>query len=206
MDNLSYLQSISAKPKRSGLLGGDLFQNKKLLIGLAGAFVLALLIIIIGSLNKGGLSAAAEATVRLDARTDNMIKLLNNYNKSLKSSELRGMGTSLKSVLQATAKPLDNSLKSDFGELEKEDTSDITIEETNFSADLETTLENARLNATLDRVFPREMTYHIYQLLQLQRTCLDETSNDDLSTALTSAIENLTALYDQFSTFSDRSS
>ena len=199
MDNISYLKSISAKPQKTT---SPLF-SKKFLIPLIAVAVISILIIIFGSLS-GSTPKNLDTTVRLNNRTTNLIKTLSTYNKSLKSSELRAMGASLSSVLQNTTAPLADSVKNDFGKVSKDTTDKIAAEETEYITNVNNTLEDARLNAILDRTYAREMAYQAAMLRSLQQECVSSTKNDTLKSSLESSIDSLDNLYNQLSKFSDK--
>lgn len=201
MDKMAYLQEISAKPSKSPLLSSEGFFSKKVLIPLAAVAVFAIIIIIVG-MATGGTPKSLESTLRLNNRTSNLIATLNTYNKNLKSSELRSMGSSLLSVLQSTQTPLADSVQNDFGKINKSTEEDLAAEETEYITNVNTTLENARLNGTLDRVYAREIAYQIAMLRALQQECAESTTNDALKTSLTTSMVSLNNLYTQFTNFS----
>ncbi len=199
---MSYLQSISAKPKKSGPLGGNLF-SKKFLIPLIAVAIISILIIIVGSIS-GSKPKNLDITVRLSDRTANLTKTVDKYTPLLKSSELRGMGSSFSSILKTTSVPLTNSVKNDFAKASKTTLDDIAAEETEYITNVNNTLENARLNAILDRTFAREIAYQIAMLRTLQQDCINNTKNDTLKSSLESSVDSLNNLYEQFMNYSSK--
>lgn len=199
MDNYSYLQKISVKPPKTAT---PLF-SKKIIIPLIAVAVISILIIIFG-LIFGRTPKSLDSTLRLNARTTNLIKTLDTYNKNLKSSDLRAMGSSLKTILQSTSAPLASSVKDDFGKVNKSTSESIASEETDYITNVNTTLENARLNAILDRTYVNEIGYQIAMLRALEQECYDTTKNDALKSSLESSMSSLNNLYEQFANFTDK--
>lgn len=210
MDNMAYLQQISSPtPQQAKSPIASLFSGRliKILIGLA---VLAILIIIIGSLipqNSGNSERSQVEQIQL--RSSNLIKTIGTYNKSLKSSSLRSTGQSLSSVLAETNRNLAALLKSDYSvsEEEKESASslskDTKTSEENYINKLNQTLENARLNANLDRTYARQMALETAILSSLESSLLAKTSNNNLKTILTTSLNNLSPLHNAFDNFTD---
>ena len=213
MDNKEYLESI-AKDTRSvgtpkkGLFGLDFnFPPvlKKVLIGV-GIFLVVLIIIAMIAGAAGSGNNDRDYLDKLYIRTTNLIKETPAYNKLVKSSQLRSMGTSLMSVLTETQSSVGNIIKSDYenanpGKPEKES---ITEEENKIMADYLTNLEDARLNGLLDRVYAREVTYQIGMLLSLEHEAYSNAKKDNLKSVLTTSMNNLNQLYEQFGNYTSQ--
>ena len=208
MDNMAYLQQIATptdqKPKSplSSLMSGKMI---KILIALAA---LAILIIIIGTIVSSSNSSNSERSKveQVQLRSSNLIKTINTYNKSLKSSSLRSTGQSLSAVLTETNRELSNLLKSDYAVTDESDTSlskETKTSEENYINKVNGDLETARLNANLDRTYARQMALEISLLSSLESSLLEKTSNASLKNILATSLNNLSPLRTAFDSFSD---
>lgn len=207
MDNMAYLQQIatpSGQPPKSPL--SSLMNGKmiKILIALA---ILAILIIIIGTItSSGGGNSERSQVEQIQLRSSNLIKTINTYNKSLKSSSLRSTGQSLSTVLTETNRELSSLLKSDYAVSDESDTSlssETKSSEEDYINKVNTTLENARLNANLDRTYARQMALEISLLSSLESSLLEKTSKAPLKNILTTSLNNLSPLHTSFDSFTD---
>lgn len=208
MNNKDYLEQIAkdtrtGKPKKEGFLGT--IQNlpsttKKLIIGgIAAVFV----VMIFGMILSGGdKNKERDYVDMINLRTTSMMKGIQDYNKLVKSSELRSMGNSLNAVLTETNYAVSTSLKEDFevknGKPNKEKTQ---TDEDALAEELYTTLENGRLNAILDRVYAREYAYQIAMLIALEQETYVKTNKENLKALLTTSMDNLDRLHEQFDNF-----
>ena len=203
MDNKQYLESIAkdtraAGTPKKGLFGLDLNippVAKKLLIGVGIALVLIIIVAMIVSILGGTGDKERDYVDKVYLRTSHLAKEIPAYNKQVKSSQLRSMGTSLVSVLNETEYSIANVLKNDFA-AEKIDES-----ENNAMAELLTNLDNAQLNGLLDRVYHREITYQIGTLLSMEHEAYTSTKISGLKSALETSMNNLNQLYEQFQNF-----
>lgn len=207
MDNMAYLQQIatpSGQPQKSPL--SSLMNGKmiKILIALA---ILAILIIIIGAItSSGGGNSERSQVEQIQLRSSNLIKTINTYNKSLKSSSLRSTGQSLSTVLTETNRELSSLLKSDYAVTDESDTSlskETKSSEEEYINKVNTTLENARLNANLDHTYARQMALEISLLSSLESSLLEKTSKAPLKNILTTSLNNLSPLHTSFDSFTD---
>lgn len=213
MDNKAYLEQIasetrSSKPQGKGILGT--FQNlnisplgKKLLLG--GAILAVLIIIIVAIAGGSGSNKTSERDLidTLSVRTNNLIETIENYNDYVKSSDLRAMGNSLKSVITEVGYATNTSLVNDFGATTgTPENENVVTSEDEWLATLTTTLEKARLNGLLDRVYSREFAYQIGMLISLESETYTTTDKEPLKTSLDSSMKNLDQLYTQFDNFS----
>ena len=181
-------------------LDSDTFFSKKVLIPLGVIAVVAIIIIIM--VLSGNKKSPLEDVFRLNARLTNLSNTINNYKGALKSSDLRSTSSSLANILTSTSSAVTPLTATDeYKKLSKSATEQISAEETEQSNTLNTTLENAKLNATLDRTYAREMSYQVYQLIQLEQSTKETTNDESLKTALDSSINNLNASYNDLSNF-----
>ncbi len=101
MDSLEYLNQISKSNRPVKKSSGDVSKTTIIKIA-AGGIVLFVLIIAFGSLLGNLSSKVGNTTKQLYSRTDQVNSTLRTYNKSLKSSRLRAIGSSLQTVLTGT--------------------------------------------------------------------------------------------------------
>ena len=210
MDNMAYLQQIAGndnslanKNKAKGGLPN--FLNKWVLIGV-GVFI-ALII---------GVAAIAASLNKTDTKDQDLMvqsywmasffseEVLDEYVREVKNSDIRNMTASLKSVLTELIKNSETIMLSQYGI----DTSDfdededpVPVEEHEKIQKVVDTLEDARLNAMLDRVYLREVTLQIAYLRAYQSEIIARTKDDVIKDYTTKAKANLDNMYDQFSSF-----
>lgn len=208
MNNKEYLEQISSEIRKSKtpkkqFLGLDI--SPKLLRFLIGAVVASILIIIIGSIISSGGNKNSERDLvdRIYLRSTSLSTTITNFNKLLKSSELRSMGTSLNSVLTETSYSISTILTNDFGssnpsKLEKES---LATEETERQTILEGDLETGRLKGQLDRVYASDFAYEIAMLISLESEASAKTNKENLKSALATSTTNLEKLHEQFDSF-----
>lgn len=210
MNNKDYLEQIASETrplvaKAPGFFGDKLNLSMKQLkiIGIAVAAVIIVLFVamIAGSGNKNSERDYVDTAL---LRTRDLSEVIDSYRTYIRSSELRSMAMSLKSVLTETNYNLTTSLTNDFGvkEPEKPNKESTTTEEAALIGELNDSLEAARLNALLDRVFAREYTYQISLLISLETDIINRTQKESLKSNLTSSRTNLETLHEQFDNFS----
>lgn len=211
MNNKDYLEKIAAdtrtgKPVKKGILGtiSNLPSTTKKLI--LGGIIAVFVVMIFGMLlSSGDKNKEIDYVDMINLRTANIIKSIQDYNKKVKSSELRSMGNSLKAVLTETNYAIGTSLKEDFGVKNSKPNKEKTEEdEVAWSTEMNTELENGRLNAILDRVYARELAYQIAMLISLEQETYGKTNKDNLKNILTTSMNNLEQLHGQFDDFEAR--
>ena len=207
MDNKAYLEKIASetrisKPKATGFLGklGLSPMMKKLLIG---AVAVAFFFIILGTaLGGGDKNTDRDLVDKLSLRTTNLVSVIEHYTPYVKSSKLRSLGNSLKAVINQVNYAANTSLADDFdakgSKPQKEQT---TLDEDAWRLELEESLENARLNGILDRVYSRDYAYQIGMLISLENDIIKKSKKENLTSALEKSLPNLDQLYDQFDNF-----
>lgn len=203
MDNMEYLNQIAAsnRPAKSTVGGGLPFSlSPKVLIGLGIAIGLIFLIMIFGSIFGGDKNTEQSLVQKLSLRSANLSETIDEYNRNLKSSNLRSLTGSLRAVLNETSASTATILEEDFGAK-----SDKTAEEdeATYIEEVNTTLEDAKLNGLLDREFVREMTYQIGLLLSMESDILSKTKKDNLKDTINNSYTNLENLHKEFSDYSN---
>ena len=209
MNNKDYLNQIAseARPlerKAPGFFGKTLNLSMKQLKIIGGVIISMILVLIIGlivsSSNKNGERDYVDMAY---LRTDDLSSVIESYRTEIRSSKLRSMAMSLKSVLSETNYILATSLADDFGakDSSKPAKASTAEKEEAIIGELSAVLENARLNALLDRVFAREFAYQISLLISLETDVISHTKKEPLKTNLTSARTNLEAIHSEFDNF-----
>jgi len=212
MDNYAYLQQISGatnkKPTSTGKGLGSFditkFLNWKIfaILGL----VIALII---------GVSVVASSMNQVDTRDRDLLiqsyyratyltkETLNDYITKLKSSDLRDMSASLRTILTEMINDYDKVLLDNYGvNVEKLKKGSIATSELNINNKLQSTLEYARMNAKLDRTYNSEITMQIAYLVSFQSECNVRTEYNAVKTVTEKYKTNLKTIYDQFSAYS----
>lgn len=202
MNNLEYLNTIAkdtrpSKPAKSGVSGSTILK-----IALGG-LALFIILLIFGSALGNKSSKSLNLTKQLLSRTTTVNEITARYGKSLKSSQLRAISLSLGSVLTGA----ENQLKSYF--TEKDIASKLSEEtatsESNFIANLDQTLTNAKLNGILDRIYANQLQLQVSLLLSLVSQTLSRTKDESLIPILDSYRSNLTIIEDNLQSYSNPS-
>ena len=164
-------------------------------------------IMIIGGIASiaGGSSSEKDYLSRIYLRTNNLMEAITNYNKKVKSSELRSMGNSLNAVLVETNYSVSSILNSEYEVTPAKAASEkITKEEDEDKEALMASLEDARISGRLDRIYAHNFTYAISMLSTLEADAIKKAKNTDTANSLTSSKANLDKLYEQFDEFNSR--
>lgn len=167
-----------------------------IIIGLAVLFMFAVGLIALSSGNNN--TASAEAAY---LRLGNFVTLTDNYRRFIKSSTLSATNTNFKIFMTGAGTDLANILAQngvDTTKISKE----LKEKEASTVTDITGKLEDARLNATLDRVYAREMAYQAELLL----TLYDKMSKNNVPAIRDNAkkaIGNLTPIQKSFAEFDE---
>ena len=204
MDGQQYLNQISEETRPVAKSGGKkgILRSKFFLVGAIG-IVLLILIIIIGSAigsNKGGEKNLSYA---LKLHLDNTAEVVQEYQPSVKSSELRSNSASLYGVLTNTSRDLTSYLEEKY-DFKDKDISKSMLEEAELAKDgLDSELFEAKINGILDRIYAHKMAYEISLITSEEAKLIKSSSNEALTNLLNTSYESLTNLYDKFSDFSE---
>ncbi len=202
---MDYLNQISGatnpQPQQKQSIGG-LF-SKKFIFIISGLVIFAILIMILGSvLGKTGNKEKAVAE-RINIRISNLMTITQNYGKITKSSTLRSMNASLYSVLNGTSVNLSPLLTSVYSLTPETADAEIAAEEESSIKELSATLDHAKINGLLDRVYPREITLQISLLLSLELEASERTKDQNVKNLIGESYNNLSNLYTKFSEYSE---
>lgn len=187
--SIDYLNQIAPQAPKKGLAP----THKWLFIGLGAALLVALVIMIFGAVGKSN-----SPTERLAARLKGSEKIVEDSQKSLKSSQLRSLNSSLELFLANTNRDIVEPLKNNGLDITKLN-ADILAQEDGTK--LKERLEDARLNAVFDRTYAREMSYQLETILALMRQVYTTTNSKSLKEFLETTYNNLEPVQKQFSEF-----
>lgn len=203
MNRQEYLNEISAStrpatPKR----GSKILSSKFFWVGVIGigAFII---MAIIGGIISGSSTNAKDQLYSLILHLDNTSELIQKYQPSIKSSDLRSYGTSLNNIVSSSASDLTNYATEKYNFKPKEVKKSITDEETSAKDALDNELFNAKISGTLDRIFAQKFAYEISLIGTRESQLIKASSDSTLQDILTKSYNNLSNLYDNFNNFSE---
>ena len=209
MDNEQYLKQISAKPTHKSLSAKNtnkFFTPNMIKLFIGGAIAIVLLIVVINILGASA-ARAKVLTETLYTRLTSLSKQggpTDKYGKLLSSSSLRALSGNLRTNLSNISRDLEGllpELQIDRSKI----SSGVTKDEEAHLTDLNTVLEKARLNALLDRVYSREITLQIAQILSIESELYERTTNRALQDLLHRSTTNLRLLEIEFTDFTNNS-
>lgn len=184
-----YLNQIAPKITKKT----DILRNKLVIIG-GISIVVVLIAIIIANIASG----IVNQTEQLAARLLSTEVILNNATSKTKSTQLRTSNGNLKLYLTNTIRDITPILKKEAVNINNLSKKVKTIES---NTTVLSTLEDARLNATYDRVYAREMSYKLDTIITLMDQIQKSSSDKAMKTFLQEAIINLKPIQAQFADF-----
>lgn len=204
MNNLEYLNQISqeTRPVKS-----QKANSMSLIIKIAVGGVLAFLfILVLGMALNAGKTSPIDLTKQLYVRTTNLNTALTTYNKSLKSSQLRAIGTSLTGVLTSATASLTSYLApADDKEGSLDPPEKLLETETTTITDLDTALNNAKLNGILDRVYANQIQLQVSLIITFISQLEQRTKDSTLLEALDQYKSNLSVIEQSLQNYSNPS-
>ena len=206
MNNLDYLNQISASttPQPQQKSTGGLF-SKKFIFIMSGLVVLAILIMILGSILGKSNHKDKDAVERVSTRITNLMTITQDYGRITKSSNLRSLNASLYSTLNNTSVNLSPVMTTVYEINEETANADIAAEEEENLNSLKSNLDYAKLNGLLDRTYSREITLQVSLLLSLEAEASERTKDTNIQNILNESYSNLSTLYTKFSEYSEAS-
>lgn len=188
-----YLDQIAPPPAGPKLMGGNFMW---ILIGLAVVFMFAVGLL---TLTSGGNNTATAQSVYL--RVENLGTVSDNYRRYLKSTKLTTANTNLKIFLSNARRDITDPLVQNGVDLAKisKETKD---KEVAAADEITAKLEDARLNAILDRTYAREMAYQT-QLLIEQYNKMAKNPSPLIADNAKKTIPNLEPLQKTFAEFNE---
>lgn len=202
MEGQEYLNQISAsnRPTKKSM---PKFLSSKLFIFGAAALILAIAIMIVGSILSSGKTSEKDSTYALKLHLDNTAAVIKSYQSSVKSSTLRSNSASLYSILTNTSRDLDNYLTEKYSFKEKDADKKISEQATLEKDGLESELFNAKINGILDRIYAHKITYEISTLMNEESNLFKKSGNESLKNILNTSYQSLENLYKSFSEYSE---
>ena len=204
MDGQQYLNQISKanRPVKEAKSRGGIFSSKFFIVGAIGLGLL-ILIIILGAVLGANKSDEKDLGYKLKLHIDNTAEVVQEYQTSVKSSELRSSSASLYGVLSNTSKELGDYLTGKYNLKDKDIGEKIIAEATTNRDSLANELFEAKINGILDRIFAHKMAYEITIIMSEESKIYDSTSNETLKGLLDESYKSLENLYDKFNDFSE---
>lgn len=204
MDGQEYLNQISAaaRPAKAPKTGiSKIISSVYFKLGV-GALAALIVIMIIGSAITGGRASLQDQSIALKLHIDRTMKVISDYQSSVKSSNLRSSSASLYSVLSNTDTNLTTFLTNTYNYKESSVDKDVIAEADLEQEALYNDLFEAKINGTLDRIYAHKMAYEISMISAKEVTIINGTKDEGLKAALMSSYNSLNNLYEQFSDFS----
>ena len=188
--SVDYLNQIAPQAPKKRFLG-----KKEIII----AAILAGLVVIVGLLALViNLGAGSDPSQQLAARLITTQKIVDDAQPKLKSTELRTLNSNLGIYLTNTNRDIVAPLASVDIDIKKLDGSIVSAE---AGTDITDRLEDARLNATYDRTYAREIAYQLATIVALMRQIYESTNSESLKTFLENAYTNLEPTQKSFEDF-----
>lgn len=189
---IDYLNQIAPQPQKPGL-------NKRALIGVL-ALIGIVLAVVISFLIFISNSAAGpkDSMVTLAARMQAMQEVSDKAQKNIKSSQLRSINSNLKILLTNANRDIAAPLmveKIDVAKLDK------AVVEKEKADKINTTLEDARLNATFDDTYAREMSFKLTTISLLMQQIYDQSKSKSMQDFLMETDDNLQPIKQQLEEF-----
>jgi hypothetical protein len=201
MNDLEYLNQISAKTNQPAKTG--LFDKKmKIVLGaLGGVIILAIILMsVIGNSSDSKSNVSSELS-RLYTRATELNKTITNYNRSVSHSTLRSNGAQLSTLLTEVTANASTYLSKNLG-IETKKLAMTEKDSANIKK-LNADLEKARLNGLLDRTYAHEMDYQIDYLLIIEESIYKKTSESYLKAFIESSTSSLNLLKESFHNYSE---
>lgn len=199
MDNLEYLNKISQsnRPVKRNISAGTNPRTSLIIKLSVAGVVLFFLLMAVGSMLGNLGTKSKELTKQIYIRTTNLNSVVTTYNRSLKSSRLRAIGSSLASVLTNASNQLSTYLNGDGKDknaLVPKDTK-VAESEATIVQELSDSLNNAKLNGVLDRYYDNQVGLQVSLLMAQVSELLARTKDPELTTILTNFHSSLETIH-----------
>lgn len=189
--SIDYLNQIAPQPQKSGI------KDKFFFFIIGGGLLVAAVVLI--SLLSSSSNGPTQKMQTLSARMTTLQKISGDTQKSLKSGDLRSTNSNLTIFLTNANRDIVAPLASNSVDVKKIDQKITKAED---GAALTQKLEDARLNAVLDRTYAREMTYQLQTIAALMKQIYDSSNSKTLKAYLEKTDADVQPLIKQFSDFS----
>ena len=191
---VDYLNQIAPQSTRRSS-GGPNFKLIMLLLG--GALIIAMGLMLVGTL-----TSKPNVDQRLAARLSQTSGIVDESHDNIKSSQLRSLNSSLNIILANANRDIGGYLSSTGVDPKKLDAS-AAGPERQEAAELKAKLEDARLNATFDRTYARELAYRLETINTYLKTAYDGATNSDYKTLLANTSKDIGPIYEQIAKFNE---
>lgn len=203
MSDIDYLNKIAKDnrlAKKPGKMGGKISFDSNIVKFIIGAVVAVIFVVILGSILGKTDYKERDSMDKIFIRETNLAGLIEEYNDRVKSSTLRSMAKSLRSVLVESRAKVGSMLIDEYQAKDPEEPRDAkTLEdETQHYEELMARVNDGWLNGYLDRHYVRELTTEIVLLMSMESDVIERTNKAVVSTYLTESRNNLQTLYAQF--------
>lgn len=200
---IDYLNQIAPKQKQ------PFFDGK--MKALFGLLIVALVAGLFMILSGGARSDSSdEAYMRMYLRIQKTNEIVKKYNPRIRNSKLQAISSGLGTSLSSDENKMKNHmelLELELPKVEKNKAAPRIIAETDKEAeDLDKLLDDAYLNATLDRVFTREITYQLEVLSSALKNLTDRRQDKATIDLLESVHENIKVTIVQLEDYSKNDS
>lgn len=203
MDGQEYLNQISAanRPAKAPSKMGNILGSIYFKIGI-GAVAALIVIMIIGAALGGG-GSAQDKLVAVKLRMDRTMEVIQDYQSSVKSSNLRSSSASLYGVLSNTNTQLTSYLADKYSYTDKKADKNLTEEADLNAEELSGDLFEAKITGTLDRTYAHKMAYEISWFANQEVSLINSSKDENLKSILNTSYQSLDNLYDNFNDFSE---
>ena len=198
MDNKADLDEIAVKGKRQGVGAGILSPMLIKLIIVALFAVIALAVV--GNIISGENTKTTQLYERVYARVAALADKkgpFGAYQNYLNSSDLRAFNVSALGSLETTRSTLASAAKGVNIDV-KNITPSVKSEENGIISSFKATLDDARLQGTLDATFAQEAAYQISMLIALEQEVRAKITDANFASALDASIADLTLLQENY--------
>lgn len=186
--NVDYLNQISVAPTKKGLFS----KTQMIILGVLGIIVVVVLIL------SFTLTGKPKTLSRVASRLATSQTIIDDAQKNLKDSSLRSINSSLSIYTKNASRDLATVYSVPKDPIKSALSADTTT-------DLAVKLEDARLNAVFDRVYAREIAYHLQVTINLLNQAY-KTSSSNVREYITATLNNLIPTQKTFAEFKDRNS
>lgn len=188
---IDYLNQIAPQEKKPGL------DNRKFFIVIGAGLLVAIIIGIAALMGSSG-ATPTQKMETLSARLTTLQTISGKAQANIKSSALRSTNSSLTLLLTNTNRDIVDPYKTNGVDVKKLDKNIVKKEDGKALSDK---LEDARLNATFDRTYAREMSYQLDTVKALMKDIYSKTKSKSLKSFLETANNNLAPINKQFQDF-----
>lgn len=189
---IDYLNQIAPQPQKPGL-------DKRALVGVL-AIIGVVLAIVVGFLIFISNSAAGpkDSMITLAARLQATQEVSDKSQKNIKSSQLRSINSNLKILLTNANRDIAAPLMVEEIDVTKLDKEVVAKEKADK---INTTLEDARLNATFDDTYAREMSFKLTTISLLMQQIYNQSKSKSMQDFLMETDDNLQPIKQQLEEF-----